>query len=265
MHARFIRSLAILLALALPLRADDDSRGAGSVKPLKVLLITGGCCHDYARQKDLLKEGIEARAHAEIVSVHTDDKTTGARFSIYKKPDWTNGYDAVIHDECTSEVKDMPYVENILNAHKRGVPAVLLHCAMHSYRVESPIWFEFCGIQSSRHGPRKPIDIHFLDKNDPITGVFQDWRTVDEELYNNIKVFDTATPLARGKQDTGKEVNEYVVVWTNQYGRTPVFATTLGHTNETVGDARYLDLVTRGLLWSCGKLDRAYLKSAPSR
>jgi type 1 glutamine amidotransferase len=82
---------------------------------------------------------------------------------------------------------------------------------------------------------------------------------VREELYNNIKVFPTAHPLARGKQmvkqkDGTEKAVDYVVVWANDYGKTRVFSTTLGHNNATVSDARYLDLVTRGLLWSCGKL-----------
>ena len=42
--------------------------------------------------------------------------------------------------------------------------------------------------------------------------------------------------------------------------KTRVFATTLGHNNATVEDPRYLDLVTRGLLWSCDKLNDSYLK-----
>ena len=51
------------------------------------------------------------------------------------------------------------------------------------------------------------------------------------------------------------------MAWTNIYkGKTKVFGTTLGHNNDTVADARYLDLVTRGLLWSCDKLDDNYLK-----
>ena len=29
----------------------------------------------------------------------------------------------------------------------------------------------------------------------------------------------------------------------------------MGHNNETVADDRYLNLVTNGLLWACGKLD----------
>ena len=45
-------------------------------------------------------------------------------------------------------------------------------------------------------------------------------------------------------------------------GKTKVFATTLGHNNDTVADARYLDLGTRGLLWSVSKLDEAHLKPA---
>ena len=50
---------------------------------------------------------------------------------------------------------------------------------------------------------------------------------------------------------------ETVVVWSNEYGanKTRVFSTTIGHNNATVEDARYLDLVTRGVLWACGKLD----------
>lgn len=48
---------------------------------------------------------------------------------------------------------------------------------------------------------------------------------------------------------------ESVVAWTHTYeGKARVFATTLGHNNATVVDPRYLDLVTRGLLWSVKKL-----------
>ena len=58
-------------------------------------------------------------------------------------------------------------------------------------------------------------------------------------------------------------MDETVVVWTNTYNqKTRVFATTLGHNNATVADPRYLDLVTRGLLWSVDKLDEAHSKPA---
>ena len=75
-------------------------------------------------------------------------------------------------------------------------------------------------------------------------------------------VFDTAHSLAHGtqviKQRNGTaKTNDFVVVWTNEYGprKTRVFSTTIGHNNETVADSRYLDLVTRGVLWATGHLN----------
>jgi type 1 glutamine amidotransferase len=254
------------LALSVLFAAPMLSPAADGPKPLRALLIAGGCCHDYAKQKDLLKEGIEQRAFVKVDFAYTNDSTTRARFDIYQNADWAKGYDVIIHDECSADVKEMPYVQNILAAHK-NIPAVNLHCAMHSYRTGTPDWFKFIGIQSSSHGPQEPIAIHFLHSNSPVTEGMADWTTIKEELYNNVKVFDTATPLARGtqavKQKDGTTRNvESVVVWANQHENTRAFSTTLGHNNQTVGDARYLDLVTRGLLWSCGKLEKEYLKPA---
>src|SRR5438105_10784370 len=100
-----------------------------------------------------------------------------------------------------------------------------------------------------------------VDTDSPIVKGFADWTTVKEELYNNIQIL-TGKALARGKQTlnnkdgTTKEV-ETVVAWTNEYGpkKARVFNTTIGHNNATVEDARYLDLVTRGLLWAAGYLN----------
>ena len=230
---------------------------ADGPKPLRALLITGGCCHDYGKQKDLLKQGLEARAYVQVDQVHSTNTTTRARFDIYEKADWAKGYDVIIHDECTSDVKEMEYVQNILHAHKT-VPAINLHCAMHCYRTGTDDWFKFVGIQSAAHGPQEPIEVTFVDKEHQITKGLANWTTVKEELYNNIKRFETATPLARGKQmvkqrDGSTKDVEYVVAWANDYNGTRVFSTTLGHNNDTVGDDRYLELVTRGLLWACGK------------
>lgn len=51
--------------------------------------------------------------------------------------------------------------------------------------------------------------------------------------------------------------NEAIVAWTNLCGpqKTRVFCTTIGHNNATVKDDRYLDLVARGCLWACEKID----------
>ena len=48
---------------------------------------------------------------------------------------------------------------------------------------------------------------------------------------------------------------DHVVIWLNTYGKGRSFVTTLGHTDETMKTDVYLDLVARGLLWACGKLN----------
>lgn len=248
--------------------------------PLKVLLVAGGCCHDYATQSKLLKEGIESRINADVTVVFNPDNTTKATFEIYQSDDWAEAYDVVVHDECSADVTDKAYVERILAAHRDGTPAVNLHCAMHSYRwgdyrdpvepgADNAQWYEMIGLQSTGHGPQFPIDVKILHENHPITAGMEDWTTINEELYNNIRLFDGVTALVAGKQqlpptkvqlkekqDAEGEVVESIVAWTSEYGpnKTKIFSTTLGHQNDTVADDRYLDLVVRGLLWSTGNL-----------
>jgi type 1 glutamine amidotransferase len=269
------------LVLGAALLAAVSAPAADAVKPLRVLLVAGGCCHDYAAQTQILEKGIEARVRADVEVVFNPDKSTKATFEIYGNPDWASGYDVVIHDECSADVTDPAYVERILAAHRRGTPAVNLHCAMHSYRwgdFRQPVatgadnggWFEMLGLQSTGHGPQQPIEIVFADRAHPVVQSLTDWKTVNEELYNNIQVLPTAKVLATGRQlvppkpkkdepaDPAAKPTEAsaVVVWTNDYGpnKTRIFSTTLGHNNDTVADDRYLDLVTRGLLWAAGKL-----------
>jgi type 1 glutamine amidotransferase len=248
--------------------------------PLKVLLVAGGCCHDYSTQTKLLKDGIESRINARVTVILSKDTSTKAVFEIYESDDWAKGYDVVLHDECSANVTERPYVDRILNAHKNGVPAVNLHCAMHSYRwgnFRSPVelgadnasWYEMLGLQSTGHGPKAPIDVIFMDPNHPITKGFERWTTVNEELYNNVRIFDGATALVTGNQvippnrkalkknptAPSREASA-VIAWTNEYGpkKTRIFSTSLGHQNDTVADVRYLDFVVRGLLWASGNL-----------
>jgi hypothetical protein len=246
---------------------------AASPKPLRILLIAGGCCHDYAVQKDILKRGLEERANVVVDQIYTPDTSTHPPLPILGNPDYAKGYDLVIHDECGADISDPGLVQSVLKPHIDGTPGVNLHCAMHSYRIGNPndpvtlgtphgYWFEYLGLQSSAHGPQEPIAITFTDKESPIVKGLSDWTTIHEEHYNNIHVFDTAHPLAHGKQvikqrDGTLKTNDFVVVWTNEYGpnKTRVFSTTIGHNNETVSDPRYLDLVTRGVLWATGHLN----------
>ena len=54
------RAVVGLLALSILLPAAVSATEAG--KPLEVLYITGGCCHDYDGQKKVISEGLSSRA-----------------------------------------------------------------------------------------------------------------------------------------------------------------------------------------------------------
>lgn len=263
------RSVAALFLIALALgtiRPAASQQGARKGKPIRALLVIGGCCHDYGQQKDLLTRGISERANVEWTIAYDPDTSTKHLNPIYEKAEWANGFDVVVHDECSADVKELPVIERILKPHREGLPAVVLHCGMHCYRSEGfpqavTPWFEFTGLQTTGHGPQLPISISFVDAKSPITRGMADWTTVNEELYNNSagKLLDSARALATGKQTVpgkdGKDTTaESIVAWTNTYqSKARVFATTLGHNNASVSDPRYLDLVTRGLLWAVGR------------
>ncbi|HQZ26665.1 MAG TPA: ThuA domain-containing protein [Verrucomicrobiales bacterium] len=248
--------------------------------PLRILLVLGGCCHDYEMQQTILKAGIESRLNAKVDIEYNPDKSTETRFPLYEKADWADAYDVVIHDECSASVTDPAYVKRILDAHRKGIPAVNLHCAMHCYRWgnfkeavkigdENAGWYEMIGLQSTGHGPQAPIDITFTSQTHPITTGLENWTTVNEELYNNVQIFDSAKALATGRQIQMPKVKKgetpdpnakgteatSVVAWTNLYGpnKTRIFSTTIGHNNETVADDRYLDLISGAINWVTAK------------
>lgn len=265
---RLVVALLLTAAVAPPAKAEDP-------KPIRALLILGGCCHDYKTQQTLLTQGLSARIKVQWSIGYDPDTGTKHLNPWYEKEDWAKGFDVVVHDECCSDVKDIQTVERILQPHREGLPAVVLHCGIHSYRSEGyptrTPWFEFTGLASTGHGPQVPIEIKFLGNDNPITQGLKGWTTQNEELYNNAagKLLETAQPLATGKQvyknkDGGEVTADAICVWTNKYReKTNVFATTLGHNNDMVGDDRYLDLVARGLLWSVGKLDNASYRKSP--
>ena len=256
---RTLAPLALaLLAPLLFLKAEPTNEPPAPPRPLKALLIAGGCCHDYKAQHEILFKGIQERANVRVDVVWTNDRSTNPPLPIYDDPNWAAGYDIIIHDECAASNTDLKIMESILKVHKT-IPAVHLHCAMHSFRNGTDKWPKHLGLHSTGHGPQLPLAIEYVNPEHPITKTLENWVTQNEELYNNREIFD-AEPLALATQKAGDKESTAIVAWTNTKQGAPSFSTTVGHNNYTVEDPRYLDLVTRGLLWAAGKLNDDYLK-----
>ncbi len=249
----FLISLGLAM-ISIVTKADEPV--AKSDKPIRALLITGGCCHDYDRQKLILAKGISARANVHWTVVQQGGKSTNAKIPIYDDPNWADGFDVVVHNECFAAVRDVEWVEQILKPHRAGVGAVLIHCAMHCYRTGDDRWFEFVGMQSPAHGPHYSYTVDNVKEEHPIMAGFGDRFVAPKgELYHSIKLWPTATALGQAKRRSDEEPQ--TCIWTNEYKKGRVFATTIGHYNETMAEPKYLDMVTRGLLWTVDRLDES--------
>ncbi len=226
---------------------------AQAPKPLKVLLVTGGGFHDYEAQKKTLVEGLNARLNLDLTVAH-EGTTREHRHSLYEKADWAAGYDVVIHNECFGMVADKDFVERVAAPHKAGVPAVILHASVHSYRnAPTDEWRQVIGQRSMSHESRRDLKIQVLDTAHPVMkGAPTEWVSAMDELYKIEKTWPNVVPLAKSYGQETKA--DHVVVWTNTYGKGRSFVTTLGHFDATMKTPEYLDLVARGLLWATGKL-----------
>lgn len=253
MKAIFLPLLALGAIAAFAFAADP-----ASAPPLKVLMVTGGCCHDYENQKMILAEGLSARANVEFTIIHEEgpagkkDKTH--KISIYEKEDWAKGYDVILHNECFGGITDDEFVNRIAKPHADGVPAVMLHCSTHSYRAATTDeWRKCIGQTSMSHEKNRDLLVKNVAPEHPVMKGFpMEWNNPKDELYKNDKLWENFVPLAKAfGEDTQKD---HFLVWVNTYGKGKVFGTTLGHGNDTMSSPVFLDLVARGLLWSAGKL-----------
>lgn len=227
---------------------------SAQTKPIKALMITGGGFHDYTAQKKTLEEGIAKRMNIEW-TILQEGEAREHMHSIYSKPDWAKGYDVIVHNECFGMVADPEFVAKVAAPHKDGVPAVILHATVHSYRnVPNDSWRDIMGMKSMSHENRRDLVVKSLKTNHPVmTGFPDEWADPQDELYKIEKTWDTVIPLAKAYGQETKQ--DHVVIWLNNYNnKTRVFATTLGHLDATMKTDVFLDLVTRGILWSVKKL-----------
>ena len=166
-----ILAMALLLPEALPqapaarsqtaqgelgAQADSERRRRRPPDPfagqkrIRALVITGGCCHDYAGETKILMDIMASEAPVDwTVMLEREGRSTWTRTKVrlYNQPNWSDGYDIVVHNECFANVDDAEFVRKIVAGHNSGLPAVVIHCSMHSYRaLKSDEWREFLGV-----------------------------------------------------------------------------------------------------------------------
>jgi type 1 glutamine amidotransferase len=250
----FTSLFAISAAVGGATDTQKGTRGEAR-RPIRGLYVTGGGFHEFVKQETILPPAVSQRIKIDWTVDHTAGKSTEVLIDRHRNTDWTKSFDVVLYNMSFSHVVDVPWIERLAGAHRdSGVGAVILHGAVHSYRrSESRAWGELMGAFSLRHDSQRPLTVEAVAPDHPIMrGLPRNWQTSSEELYELERVWPRMTPLAEAYSVESKK--RHPIIWTNTHGKARVFVTSLGHNTEIIANPVYLDLVTRGLLWTLGLL-----------
>lgn len=230
--------------------AESFSPAAVADRPIRALLLTGGGWHDFRTQEGILTRGLSERLNIEWEIDHEAGDNPAHEPSRLRNDGWIDGFDIVVHSHSLSRVEDhAKTAARIVQAHERtGTPAVVIHGALHSFR-HADDWHRFTGVVTRRHERNRPFEVKTLKSDHPVMqGLGLSWQPPGGELYIIEAVQPTATATAKAFGVDTKQ--DHVVIWTNQYGKARVFGTSIGHHNETMATATYLDMLARGMLWA---------------
>ena len=84
MH-RLILAVAIVTLTFQSAIAQPKVKNLGAEqRPIRALLVCGGCCHDYTRQKQIISKGVSARANVVWTLVQQGGTATDSYIPLYR-------------------------------------------------------------------------------------------------------------------------------------------------------------------------------------
>ena len=84
---RIIFWFALALFTVHPAVAQPKQLGTKQ-RPIRALLVCGGCCHDYTRQKQIISRGVSARANVVWTLVQQGGTATDSYIPLYRDKNW---------------------------------------------------------------------------------------------------------------------------------------------------------------------------------
>lgn len=241
---------------------------AADVKPIKVLMITGGGWHDYKTQAPLLKKTIESQVNAEVTIKWTSTeehpvKPTENKLPEVFKGDFCKGYDVVFHNHCHVKFQDDDAIDKVIDNHvKHKVGVIMTHGSFHTwFKTKREAWDRLCGVNSTFHHHKSAIQVEVTDKTHPVMKALgvDGWKTKEGELYatklnpttKSLAKGTTLTPHPKKKQNFTEEC-----IFSHTEQGLKMFGTTLGHHNSTMEQDIYQKMMAYAVLWGAGKLDK---------
>ena len=100
------------------------------VTPINVLVVSGGCCHDYPGQDRLLYDILNKVAPIHWTFALGMSNIPDGRLPLYGDPNYGNKFDLIVHNECWANGDFPPqFLQNIVSPHTRGTPSMVFHCS----------------------------------------------------------------------------------------------------------------------------------------
>ena len=182
------RILSFYASLSLAVLFSYSSQAA-ITPPLNALILTSpGVYHNYEQQTQALALGI-----AEHVNIRFD--VSLAELERWKTTDFAQGYDVLIYNLCMADNQDKALIANLRRQTEQlGIPALVIHCTMHSFR-ETSLWWPMFGLQTKAHESLKPLAQIQAAPHPILQGIPNDWTVANDELYINNQ-FEAQTLLS---------------------------------------------------------------------
>ena len=117
-----------------------------------------------------------------------------------------------------------------------------------------PHWWEFTGVDTVGHDWPKSMYAEKSSNAHPITRWLSD--TIEsnrDELYTHLAVSEDMVPLYTAF--SGQTNGDHAVAWVHEVNGTRVFATTLGHGEQTINSIDYQRLITAGFGYATSVVD----------
>ena len=258
---------------------SDDAR---SSQPIRALYITNytNLWHDYDAQKKLIMDGVSRYVSVEFDLVGKDPEDA---LTLLSAPEYGLGYDVIIYNMCFADDFNLERLNNIISQTRDfGVPAVLMHCAMHSFQqssprypeqqlelraaaldweekypeIDFPYWWKFTGVDTLSHDWPRALTMMQGESDHPITRALPlEFPISNDELYQNLEVLEGVTPLYYAYSSQSKR--DHLVAWTHTVGAGQVFSTTLGHGESTLEDRTFHKLLAHAIAYLTDHLDEA--------
>jgi uncharacterized protein len=239
----------LLLTILFVLNAISNiSATQPSVKPIRILVITGG--HDYKKEPfNKMLSGLGENITFQIAEL------PGA-YDMFL-PENRTKYDVLVFYHMWQQITD-EQAKVFAECIREGKPVVVLHHSICAYDN----WPEYFNIIGGKYfhkptvvkGKEYPAcsyihDVHFnvkiINPRNPVTKGLNDFEIFDE-TYKGYYVEDGVTPLLT----TDEPSSNHLIGWTKKYGKARIVTIQSGHDVPTFENPNFRKLLRQAIEWA---------------